>query len=473
MVFSTVSFVFGFLPVVLILYKLAGRFAPRAKRVRWQNALLLAASLVFYAWGGVRYLALLVVLIAINWLCGLRMAAGRRPGMALAIGLVADLGVLAVCKYFNFVVQNLEVLAKSLGAPQDFTFGLPVIPLPIGISFFTFQIMSYLIDLYRGKVQVQKSPAKLALYVMMFPQLIAGPIVRYADIEREIDERATTPEEEDRGLRRFVMGFAKKVLLANTLAAFADLTFARASQLHPLWAWLGAVCYALHIYMDFSAYSDMAIGLGWIFGFHFNENFNYPYIACSVKEFWRRWHISLSGWFRDYVYIPLGGSRCGAAKTYRNLLIVFFLTGLWHGAAWQFVFWGLFHGFFLVMERLGLGKLLEKLPRALQHAYTLLVVLVGWVFFRADNMAAGVQYLKSMLGLTDGALWDLSILPDLTGELAVFGLAAVVISMPVFPAVRKRCKSETLANLLCLALFFVSLCFMTGAGYNPFIYFRF
>lgn len=474
MVFSSVTFIFAFLPVMLLCYKLAG-LLPDTKRLPLQNALLLAGSLVFYAWGGVRYLLLLLVLIALNWGCGLWLGRAGTPARrkaALAVGLVLDIGVLGVCKYFNFFVAQAEGLARALGAGAAFRLELPEIPLPIGISFFTFQIMSYLIDLYRGKVAVQKSPARLALYVMMFPQLIAGPIVRYADIEAEIAHRTTTPEEEDAGLRRFILGFAKKVLLSNALAGFADLAF-EATGLHPVWAWLGAVAYTLHIYMDFSAYSDMAIGLGQIFGFHFNENFNYPYVSRSIKEFWRRWHISLSSWFRDYVYIPLGGNRRGAGATYRNLLIVFLLTGFWHGAAWQFVFWGLYHGAFILLERAGLGRVLEKLPRAVQHLYTLVVVVVGWVFFRAQSLGAALAYLGEMFGLGGGALVNLTMLKGLTGEVVVFGVLAAVISAPVFPALQKRVPPRGWQGILYLALFVVSLAFMTGAGYNPFIYFRF
>jgi len=472
MVFSSVTFLFGFLPAVLILYKLAG-FSKC--RIRWQNTLLLIASLVFYAWGGVRYLLLLLALIALNWYAGLLLDKSATPAgrkAALALGLAADLGALAVCKYCNFVVGNIEAAAVLLGAPEGFTLGIPEIPLPIGISFFTFQIMSYLIDLYRGRVSVQKNPAHLALYVMMFPQLIAGPIVRYADIEAEILCRTTTPAQEDAGLRRFILGFAKKVLLANATGQFADAAFAVAAP-HPIWAWLGAACYMLQIYMDFSAYSDMAIGLGLIFGYHFNENFNYPYIARSVREFWRRWHISLSTWFRDYLYIPLGGSRCGAKKTYRNLLIVFFLTGLWHGAAWQFIVWGLYHGLFLVAERLGLGKALQKLPRPLQHLYTLLVVLVGWVFFRAETLPDALRYLGCLAGIGSGTFWDLSLLRAFTGEVLGFGLLAAVISVPVFPALQKKLRPGPWWDLCYLALAVLSVSFMVGSGYNPFIYFLF
>ena len=269
----------------------------------------------------------------------------------------------------------------SVVTGENISWNLREVALPIGISFFTFQVMSYSIDVYRGEVAVQKSPAKLLLYVMMFPQLIAGPIVRYKEINDEIECRKIKIDQIEQGIKRFIVGFSKKVFLANTMGSLADVAFASIDNLNTLYAWTGAICYSLQIYYDFSAYSDMAIGLGWVFGFHFNENFNYPYISKSIKEFWRRWHISLSSWFRDYVYIPLGGNRKGTGRTYFNLMVVFLLTGIWHGAAWQFLIWGIYHGLFLVLERVGGSIILEKLPGWCRHIYVGLVVIVGWVFF--------------------------------------------------------------------------------------------
>lgn len=478
MVFSSATFIFGFFPAVVLLYKAAELLRGSARRLRAQNGVLLFSSLVFYGWGGVRYLLLVLALIAVNYGCGLWMANYTKDSSRrwpLAVGLAADLGVLLICKYFNFIIANAEKLVGTVTGQADFSLNTPVISLPIGISFFTFQIMSYLIDLYRNKVNVQRKFSHLALYVMMFPQLIAGPIVRYADIEKELENRRPTRELEERGLRRFIIGFAKKVLLANAMGSFADLTFG-AGSIHWLWAWMGAMCYTLHIFMDFSAYSDMAIGLGWFFGFHFNENFNYPYMAASVRDFWRRWHISLSTWFRDYVYIPLGGSRHGTAKTYRNLLIVFVLTGVWHGAAWQFLLWGLYHGAFLVLERGMFGDWLDKWPAALRHIYALLVVVIGWVPFRADTLPAAFAYLGCMFHSTV-PLWNPAILAHLTGEFAFFGTLAVLLSMPVYPYLRKKLAGRAwtvpTANAACWLLLGFSVCYMVGSDYNPFIYFRF
>ncbi len=477
MVFSSSVFIFVFLPALLAAYKLAGLVRAEAVRVKLQNSILLLASMIFYGWGGVRYLLLALALVAVNWLCGLWLGsssvAARRKA-ALFFGVGTDLLVLLIFKYAGFLIANAERLAGALTGNEAFSFHAPLIPLPIGISFFTFQIISYLVDLYYGRISVQRNPLRLALYVLMFPQLIAGPIVRYTAVEAALDHRTVSAEQESRGLRRFMMGFAKKILLANNAGSFADFIFA-AENPNFLFAWLGVICYALQIYMDFSAYSDMAIGLGQVFGFEFGENFNYPYISRSVREFWRRWHISLSSWFRDYVYIPLGGSRRGTARTYRNLLIVFFLTGFWHGAAWNFVIWGLYHGFFLILERMGLGRLLEKLPAAAGRLYTLLTVLIGWVFFRAETLPAALRYLGTMFHFSLSGISDPFTLFRITYAFLFFLAAALILSVPIFPALRRRFggRHPFLENAGCLLLFGISVCFMTGADYNPFIYFRF
>lgn len=477
MVFSSSVFLFLFLPALLGMYKLAGLIRGEEARIKLQNILLLLASMFFYGWGGLRYLILVTALIAVNWLCGLQIAASlvsARRKAALAVGLGADLLVLLIFKYANFLIANVEKLTGFLSGNEVFSFHAPFIPLPVGISFFTFQILSYLIDLYYDRVSVQKNPLNLSLYVLMFPQLIAGPIVRYSTIECALRHRSVPAEQENRGLHRFMLGFAKKILLANNVGAFADLVFA-AGDPNFLFAWLGVICYALQIYMDFSAYSDMAIGLGWIFGFQFNENFNYPYISRSVQEFWRRWHISLSTWFRDYVYIPLGGNRHGTARTYRNLLIVFFLTGFWHGAAWNFIVWGLYHGFFLILERTEPGRILKKLPPTAGRVYTLLAVLIGWVFFRAETLPDALRYLKAMFHFSLAGINDPFILLNITWAFLFFLAAALVLSAPVFPALKKRFggKHPFLENMGCLILFGISVCFMVGSDYNPFIYFRF
>jgi alginate O-acetyltransferase complex protein AlgI len=367
------------------------------------------------------------------------------------------------------------------------------IHLPIGISFFTFQALSYVIDVYRGTVPAQRNPFHFGLYVSLFPQLIAGPIVRYADVAGQILERTVTREGFARGVQRFIIGLGKKMLIANTLASSADRVFALpAGELTLAAAWLGVVCYALQIYFDFSGYSDMAIGLGRMFGFDFLENFHYPYVARSVTEFWRRWHLSLSTWFRDYVYHPLGGNRQGRARTYANLLIVFFLCGLWHGASWTFIVWGLFHGAFLVLERLGLSRALERAWLPVRHAYTLLVVLVGWVFFRADSLAQAMLFLEAMVGLGAAGLSSMATLEYATLETVLVMMVAIPAATPLLPALQDRanalledCRQRSwpvwpieiayhgAGTLGLAALFLLSACTLAAGTYNPFIYFRF
>lgn len=368
----------------------------------------------------------------------------------------------------------METVNAVLSLIGGQTVSLNQIALPIGISFFTFQIMSYVIDVYRGTVPPQKSLAKLALYISLFPQLIAGPIVRYSDVAAQIDERNVTLGGIYTGAVRFMIGLSKKVLLSNQMAAIADAAFIQ-SDPPALLAWMGAVAYALQIYFDFSGYSDMAIGLGKLFGFDFLENFNYPYISSSVKEFWRRWHISLSSWFRDYLYIPLGGSHCSREKTYRNLLIVFSMTGLWHGASWNFVVWGLWHGAFLILERV-LGNRF-RMPKWLGHIYTMLVVLIGWVFFRADTLGQAAVYLRSMAGNPlEGALYSLS---HLDREKVFFFALSLIFCLPAGKWINSRLGetsrsfAQTARDTALAAVFFVTILYVVSSGFNPFIYFRF
>ena len=460
MIFSSTVFLFLFLPVVLLVQMVIPQ-----KHMKVKNILLLAASLLFYAWGEPKNVLLMLFSILCNYFIGLGMGKWEekpeKRRMLLILSLVINLGVLFFFKYFNFVTGGI----------------FPEIALPIGISFFTFQIMSYTIDVYRGDEQPQRSLLQLALYISLFPQLIAGPIVRYGDIARQLTDRVITPEKTARGMIRFAMGLAKKVILSNTVAVLADTIFALDSQLPGATAWLGVVSYALQIYFDFSGYSDMAIGMGHMFGFDFLENFNYPYISCSVREFWRRWHISLSTWFRDYLYIPLGGSRKGQLRTYLNLLIVFAATGLWHGASWNFLVWGLYHGAFLVLERVGFGKVLEKLPRAVGWIYTMVVVLIGWVFFRGETLGQAIAYLASMFrfGGLGHAMAQFS-------NLSFFiTLAAMVLCTPVWPWLKGKADSRPAGQRIMLvcegvimaALVMASVLFLSGADYNPFIYFRF
>ncbi|WP_242834381.1 MBOAT family O-acyltransferase [Butyrivibrio sp. FC2001] len=376
-------------------------------------------------------------------------------------------------KYSGFIGSNIETLLKRAGN-VDVSFGMPTIALPIGISFFTFQIMSYVIDVYWGKVPAQKNIFRLTLYIMMFPQLIAGPIVRYIDVNEALSARKTTCAMAEQGVKRFIIGFAKKVFLANAMGSMADAVFALSGSFNTAYAWLGAISYTLQIYFDFSAYSDMAIGLGLIFGFIFNENFVYPYTAGSIQEFWRRWHISLSTWFRDYVYIPLGGNRKGKIRTYINLWVVFLLTGIWHGAAWQFIVWGLYHGLFMFIERLGFGNVLKKLPAFLGHIYSCIVVIVGWVFFRADNLTVALNYIRNMFSFDFSNFKVFSVLPGLDSMYVFMLVVGILAALRVPVALKEKVKVPSpLMYAGYLILFGVSIIYLAGLSYNPFIYYKF
>ena len=447
----------------------------------WKNGFLFGASLVFYAWGEGPIVAVLLLSAGINFVAGQLIERGQRKA-GLGLSLVGSLSLLFYYKYSNFAVDSARGFAEAFGLPIADSMQLATIALPIGISFYTFQGISYTLDIYWGRIRANKSFINYGTYVAMFPHQIAGPIVRYADIAPELAERHITVEKFGLGAERFIIGLAKKVLLANTFASLADQIFnARLTDINTPTAWLGIVAYALQIYFDFSGYSDMAIGLGKMVGFDFKENFNYPYIARSVQDFWRRWHISLSSWFRDYVYIPLGGNRSSEVKTYRNLLIVFFVTGLWHGASLNFVVWGLFHGVFLLVERAGLGKWLDRVPAIVGHVYTLLVVLIGWVFFRATDLSSAVAYLGKMVGL--GAESALLAYPPsffLSGEVVVSLLLAFVLATPMYhwfqrvwqklPAPGPR---ELAYSFVLFGLFVMAVMYLAADTYNPFIYFRF
>jgi len=483
MLFSEPVFVFLFLPLLLLVYVVI----PRAAR----NTVLLLASLLFYAWGEKSFVLVMLGSIAFNYLVGLLVDAGRSRGLHqlfLILGVAGNLGLLVVFKYADFMVTNLNLVIMKLGGQP-----IPMQPihLPIGISFFTFQAMSYIIDLYRGRTEVQKNPLRVALYITLFPQLIAGPIVRYQDIARQLAARVVTRAGFAEGIRRFILGLGKKMLLANVVAVPADQIFAiPTNQLTTPVAWLGAVCYALQIYFDFSGYSDMAIGLGRMFGFRFLENFNYPYVSRSITEFWRRWHMSLSSWYRDYLYIPLGGNRRGTLRTYRNLVIVFFLCGLWHGASWTFVVWGLFHGLFLVLERLGLARFLVSRRPAIQHVYFLLVLLVSWVIFRCETLSQAAGMLAAMAGFAQGSRLEHHLSLYFNTEIMIALAIGALASTPALPylarALRHKRKTLRLASrrdfdtvstvgevALLTVVFLISLSWMAAGTYNPFLYFRF
>ncbi|MHC1695701.1 MAG: MBOAT family protein [Eubacteriales bacterium] len=472
MLFSSVSFLLFFMPCLLLAYFII------PKRLRgMRNLVLLSFSLAFYACGGPKYLALMLLSIAINYACGLlcapsRGSGTRRAGLVLAV--VLNLGLLGWFKYAGF----LSGIAQSLYA----AFPTVEVLLPIGISFYTFQGMSYVFDVYRADTPVQKNPLKLALYVALFPQLIAGPIVRYTTVADEIDVREESLSDFSGGVQRFMLGFGKKMLLANAAGEIADAVFGMDFRiLTTATAWIGALAYTAQIYFDFSAYSDMAIGLGRMFGFHFLENFNYPYIAKSITDFWRRWHISLSTWFRDYVYIPLGGNRCGTLKQIRNILVVWMLTGMWHGAAWNFIVWGLWFGLFLLGEKYLWGKLLAKAGAFVGHIYTLLIVILSWVLFRAPDLSCAVRYAGVMFGAGASGAADGSsyyYLAQYWPEWILFVLA----SLPIASVLKKLTQRDKPvlslagdwgAKAFALLVFVLGYMKLVAGSFNPFIYFRF
>ena len=481
MLFSSLTFLYVFLPIVIFLVLVLPR--------KWHNSVLLLASLIFYAWGGVSYSLIIFASIGINYFFGLNINEHKGKPAAkryLQIGIALNLLILIVFKYINFLVDNLNELSSFFHFSK---IQIDHIALPLGISFFTFQAMSYLIDLHRDEAKVQKRLDKLALYISLFPQLVAGPIVRYHDIDSQIEDRRIKLNRFASGIERFLIGLAKKVLIADTFAPIADDIFAiQDGNLGTLVAWVGVSAYALQIYFDFSGYSDMAIGLGRMFGFEIRENFNFPYISKSIREFWRRWHISLSEWFRDYLYISLGGNRISVKRTYYNLLIVFFLTGFWHGASWNFIIWGLFHGFFMIVERVVGDHWRTPWTAPLAHIYALLVVWFGWVFFRANDLGHALYFCEAMLGLQDtpgfqlhlGAYWNREIL--IIAVIALLGCTTFFKTLHEKISVwisekRSRFWAGSVFDLAAVSVLLGAfvLCTMKllTATYSPFIYFRF
>jgi alginate O-acetyltransferase complex protein AlgI len=458
-----------------------------------RNLFLLAASLFFYFWGEGKNVLIIVAYMFFNYYFGLYIekykelssAAGDRKAKAIfLLSLCFNIGVFVFYKYFNFIVENVNYLIALTG----YTIHISRIHLPIGISFFAFQALSYVIDVYRRDVKAQRSLINFSMYKGLFPQLIAGPIVRYRDVAGQVENRTVTLDTFYSGVQRFIVGLGKKVIIANSVADVADMAFKMPrADLSFGAAWLGAVCYGLQIYFDFSGYSDMAIGLGKMFGFHFLENFNYPYISRSVRDFWRRWHISLSTWFRDYLYIPLGGNKMKPTRTYLNLITVFFLCGLWHGASWTFVIWGLWHGVFLVMERTRLKKFIEGMPKPMGYCYTSIVVLVGWVFFRSESLAVSVYYLKAMFGF--GSAGGVTAADLLNTKAMMVIPVALVGSTPVVSKLRHVLVNfasggkeqggavpayAEVANILILfSILVICSILLSSDIYNPFIYFRF
>jgi len=468
MVFSSSIFLFFFLPLVILGYYVL--------RKNQRIYFLLFASLFFYAWGEPRYILIMLLSIIINYSFGIAIYKSRINKLLarrfLFLSVVCNLGILFYFKYLNFTIDTVNNIFNT-------SFALHNIVMPIGISFFTFQGMSYVIDLYWQKINVQKNPAKLGFYISFFPQLIAGPIVRYIDIEDQIYHRTESIEKFASGAQRFVIGLTKKVIIANNAGYITDLIFANSAvENTAVTAWLGIICYAFQIYFDFSGYSDMAIGLGKLFGFEFHENFNYPYISRTITEFWRRWHISMSSWFRDYVYIPLGGNRNG--NVYVNLFFVFVLTGFWHGASWQFLIWGLWHGLFLIIERLfKIREIKNKNMFPLRYVFTILIVLIGWVFFRSPGLHYAFRYLGIMFGLIHPENEGFTVWYYLTPKVIFLLCLAAAASTPLFKYVFSFFKTrdtvihKLITTVLILVLFFICIVFVTASSYNPFIYFRF
>lgn len=468
MLFGSVTFLFYFLPVVLVLYYLIP--------AKGKNIVLLVSSLVFYAWGEPVYVVLMLLSVCLNYFCGREIQAReddpRRAKRSVIFAIVINILVLGFFKYYGFILNIVSDL---------FSVDIPYreLPLPVGISFYTFQAVSYVIDVYRKKTRAQKNLLLFALYICMFPKLIAGPVMRYEDMEQQLTARKVSFSKIGQGSRYFILGLAKKAILANTAGAvFEQISAGPAASMSALTAWIGCISYAFQIYFDFSGYSDMAIGLGKMFGFEFMKNFDYPYISKSVTEFWRRWHISLGTWFREYVYIPLGGNRVGTKKAIRNIFIVWFLTGFWHGAAWNFIFWGVYYGVLLLLEKYVLKEVLERVPGIIKHIYTMLFVMVGWVLFFSPGMGEALSYIGVMFGIGANGFADAAGIYYLYNYLILF-VISIICSAPyaykkfqqiVFGGAKGR---TAVAMGAYMAIFLLSLAYLVNATYNPFLYFRF
>lgn len=465
MLFSSVTFLFFFLPLVFIAYYLSPR--------KIKNYTLLLFSMIFYAWGGLLYLPLLIVSIVVNYIFGIQIDKHKDNNSrkkVLIVSIIFNILFLGVFKYSNFIIDNINTIFNT-------KILIPTIPLPIGISFYTFQAMSYVIDVYKHDGKVQKNIFNLALYVSMFPQLVAGPIVRYQTVDDQINSREHNFDKFNSGMERFIRGMFKKVIISNSVGELSTTIYGLLPhQMSVSTAWLGAIAYTLQIYFDFSGYSDMAIGLGKMLGFDFLENFNYPYISKSVSEFWRRWHISLGSWFRDYVYIPLGGNRVSNIKVYRNLSIVWLVTGIWHGASWNFIAWGIYFGIFIMLERAFIGKILKKIPKLFQHMYLLIIVVFGWVLFSQPNLTEALEYMKIMVGLGGYPLTNgyfTFYIKEYWLELSI----AIILSAPTFKYIKSKINIQGIIYILkpigLIFIFGVTIIYLVNSTFNPFIYFNF
>ena len=457
MVFSSLNFIFRFLPVFLIAYYLVPGY--------WKNAVLLIGSIAFYAFGEPKYVILIVCSVLVNYFLAKGIGLSRTGGgrkLLLAVDIIFNIGLLGVFKYLGFIVENINNIGGT-------SFTVPEIALPLGISFFTFQILSYVIDVYREKIPYDRSLIDLGTYILMFPQLIAGPIVTYSEVALDLKSRQRKLYDMEEGLKPFIIGLAMKVLLANKLGTIWDgVGTAGYEIISTPYAWIGAAAYTLQIYFDFAGYSLMAIGLGRMIGFTLPENFDHPYVSISIRDFWGRWHMTLTNWFREYVYIPLGGNRSGKVRTYVNLLIVWFITGLWHGAAWNFVLWGMYYFVFISIERLFLGKLLKKLPKFLGWLYSMIVVIIGWVLFAVNGMDEFAVYITRMFGGYGGDDYRENII-----SVTILLVAGAFFATPVFKKIFDRIKNNVLGLILLLVLFWASVASLVDAAYNPFLYFRF
>ena len=465
MVFSSILFIFIFLPALMVLYLLMPKGVGK-------NMVLFIGSIVFYAWGEPVYVVLMLFSAVVNYVMGLdiEMAKKTEKGAKanLIFTIVVNLFILCFFKYFGFLIDTFNDI---FGTEIAYT----KLALPIGISFYTFQALSYIIDVYRGEVKSQKNFLKFAVYISMFPQLIAGPIIKYKDISRQLGKRQITRKKFGQGIEYFIFGLSKKVLLANNLGLlYTQILALNDAKLSVLTAWMGIAAYTMQIYFDFSGYSDMAIGLGKMLGFNFPANFNYPYISKSITEFWRRWHISLSTWFREYLYIPLGGNRVEPWKHIRNIFVVWLLTGLWHGASWNFVFWGLYYGLFLLFEKYVMNKVLDHIPGFIRVIYTLVIVAVGWVFFSQTDMGEAFTYIGNMFGAADGGFVNSTTLYFLKGNAVLLIIGAIVCRPAPIEFFRKKTKKHPNICLALLAVMFVlCIAFLVYDSYNPFLYFRF
>ena len=461
MVFSSITFLFYFLPVVLAIYYLVPK--------KCKNIVLLISSLVFYFYGEPKYTILMLFSIVCTYFFGLLIDKYKKHSkLFLILSIIVSIGMLVYFKYINFIIQNINLWLTN---KIDFIY----VVLPIGISFYTFQMISYIIDVYRGQAKVQKNILKLAMYVSLFPQLIAGPIVRYTTVEEQIESRSHTFEKFALGVKKFIIGLGKRVLIANVLGELTAV-FLASKEMSVLYYWLYGIAAMLQIYFDFSGYSDMAIGLGKMFGFDFLENFNYPYIATSITDFWRRWHISLSSWFRDYIYIPLGGNRVSKLKGFRNILIVWMLTGLWHGAAWNFILWGLFFGILLIIEKLFLEDFLKKLPKVLSRIYVLVTVMISFIIFNGESFSQIGQNIGGLIGIGDVPLVSRESIYYLKSYLVVI-LVGIVGSTPILKNIVNNIKTKKIINfvepIFLLAILLICTSYIVDGSFNPFLYFRF